>query len=81
MNKKLSVWQQWGYAVVSADCSALAKAQPLVSWDRLLPFSHRCQSCISSSLLIFEPLDTEEILINRRETKEKHQRGDGACDA
>lgn len=75
MNKKLSVCQQWVQTALHP-----AKAQPEVSRDRLFPFSHR-QSCILSSLLIFEPLDIEEILIIRRETKEKHQKGDGACDA
>lgn len=73
-NKKLKVCQQWGCAEVSADCSVLAEAQPAVSWDTLFPFSHRCQSCFSSSLLIFEPLDTQEILANRRETRRNIKR-------
>lgn len=55
VHKKLNVCQQWGCAGLGADCSAPAEAQPVVSWDRLCPFSHHCQSCISSSLLIFEP--------------------------
>lgn len=79
VSKKWNVCQQWGCALVSADCSALAKAQPAAPWDRTC--SHHCQSCTSSSLLIFQTLDTEEILINRRETKEKHQKGGGACEA
>lgn len=53
----------------------------MVSWDGLFPFSHHCQRCISSSLLVFESLDREEILINRRETMQKHRKGDGARDA
>lgn len=37
-NKKLDVCQQWGYAVVSADCSALAKsiASGFMGWT--IPF-------------------------------------------